>query len=254
VQRVVFAMPAAQTPLLPLYELALLTAAHLSDRGKSNVDISVVTPEQEPLSVFGIQASEALRELLGIRGIEVRTGTTPVALKDGVLRVVPDETIQADAVVSLPRMEGVRIEGLEYDAAGFVRTNEFGHVGGLDNVYAAGDIIAFPIKQGGIAAQQADAAADSIAACCGAAILPTPFRPVLRGLLLTGMFPRFLYGEPGKAVSMASTEALWWPPAKIAGRYLGPFLARRFGIDGSPGSLAGGGVFVEQEIDLYQHA
>ena len=57
---------------------------------------------------------------------------------------------------------------------------------GAANVWAAGDAIAFPIKQGGLAAQQAGAAAESIAAEAGADIEPQPFRPVLRGVLLTG--------------------------------------------------------------------
>ena len=37
-------------------------------------------------------------------------------------------------------------------------------VRGLDDVYAAGDITNFPVKQGGIATQLADAAAEAIAA------------------------------------------------------------------------------------------
>ena len=44
----------------------------------------------------------------------------------------------------------------------------------------------------------------------GAEIDPQPFRPVLRGLLLTGE-PR---GGP----------ALWYPHSKIIGRYLLPYL------------------------------
>ena len=51
---------------------------------------------------------------------------------------------------------------------------------GLAGVYAAGDGAAFPIKQGGLAAQQADAVAESIAAAVGARVTPEPFRPVLR--------------------------------------------------------------------------
>jgi hypothetical protein len=30
--------------------------------------------------------------------------------------------------------------------------------------------------------------------------------------------------------SVVDTEALWWPPAKIAGRYLAPFLAEHLGL------------------------
>jgi sulfide:quinone oxidoreductase len=100
-------------------------------------------------------------------------------------------------------------------------------------VYAAGDITSFPVKQGGIAAQQADAVAESIAALAGAPVTPQPFRPVLRGLLLTGATPTYLRAEPAGGSGETSTispEPLWWPPAKIVGRYLAPFLAEHVGL------------------------
>jgi sulfide:quinone oxidoreductase len=100
---------------------------------------------------------------------------------------------------------------------------------GLSDVYAAGDLTQFPVKQGGIAAQQADAVAGSIAADAGARVRPVTFKPVLRGLLLTGMAPRFLRSEGGRP-SLVDTNALWWPPAKIVGRYLAPFLAEQLGL------------------------
>ena len=55
-----------------------------------------------------------------------------------------------------------------------------------------------------------------------------PFRPVLRGLLLTGSAPRYLRADLGGKPtdpSDASEHALWWPPSKIAGRWLAPYLA-----------------------------
>ena len=76
---------------------------------------------------------------------------------------------------------------------------------------AAGDLTQVPIKQGGIAAQQADAAAEAIAAEAGVALEPTPFRPVLRGLLLTGSFPRYLLSEPGRPRSVPR-------PRRVVGR------------------------------------
>jgi hypothetical protein len=53
---------------------------------------------------------------------------------------------------------------------------------------------------------------------------------VLRGLLLTGMAPRFLRAQAGARTSVIDTEPLWWPPAKIVGRYLAPFLATHLGL------------------------
>ena len=167
VHRIIFALPSGVSWILPLYELALLTAEYLGDRGTPGIEISIVTPEESPLSLFGIQASEAVRELLEVRGIGLRTHTTPVSFENGVLGVLSGEKLAVDQVVSLPRLEGAHIDGLPYESAGFVRTDGFGHVDELPDVFAAGDITGFPIKQGGIAAQQADAVAETIAAHAG---------------------------------------------------------------------------------------
>jgi sulfide:quinone oxidoreductase len=91
-------------------------------------------------------------------------------------------------------------------------------------------VTTFPIKQGGIATQQADVAALTISVLAGERLPRALFRPVLRGRLLTGGPPLYLrtelYGGSGDT-STASTEALWWPPGKIFGHYLGPYLASR---------------------------
>ena len=115
---------------------------------------------------------------------------------------------------------------------------------GARGVYAAGDATAFPIKQGGLATQQADAVAEAIAVDLGFRRDARPFRPVLRGLLLTGGAPLYLRAELGPAGEVraarhapaaiageASSRALWWPPGKIAGRYLAPYLATARPVD-----------------------
>jgi sulfide:quinone oxidoreductase len=99
---------------------------------------------------------------------------------------------------------------------------------GETDVYAAGDVTAGALRQGGIAAQQADAVAAAIAARAGAPVEAEPFRPVLRGVLLTGGAPRHVRAEiaGGKGDDVEISEhALWWPPSKIAARHLGPYLA-----------------------------
>ena len=81
---------------------------------------------------------------------------------------------------------------------GFIPVDRYGHVSGLEDVYAAGDAIDFPIKQGGLATQQADSVAHQVAGRHGAPVEQMPFRPVLRGMLLTGDVPRFLHSDaPG---------------------------------------------------------
>jgi sulfide:quinone oxidoreductase len=114
------------------------------------------------------------------------------------------------------------------DHGGFIETDPYGRVAGLDGVFAAGDATAFPIKQGGLAAQQADAVAATIARSLGADVTAQPFRPVLRGRLLTGGPSRYL--RAGAGDSTVSEQALWWPPNRLCGRYLAPYLSSQVGF------------------------
>lgn len=226
-RRLVFTITAASWPL-PLYELALLAEAELARLGRrEGVTLTIVTSEDAPLGLFGVRAAERLRGLLAERGIELLTGTYPVKVDDGLLHITPGHAVAADAVISTPRIEGRRIEGVPTDASGFVRVDEFSRVVDLEQVYAAGDMTAFPVKQGGIATQQADTAAEAIAAELGVEIAPRPFDPVLRATLWTGEAPQYLYGKLAGGFGETSTfsdHAVWEHEGKIVGRYLAPFL------------------------------
>jgi sulfide:quinone oxidoreductase len=227
VERLVFAVPPGISWPLPLYELAVLTAAEL-ERESVDAELTFVTPEPAPLALFGTRASEAVHALLAEHRIATRTAEYPAAVTESGLSSVPGGDIEADGVVSLPRLKGPAIEGIPQDRDGFVPTDAHGRVRGAADVYAAGDLTTFPIKQGGLAAQQADAAAETIAAAAGAAVEPRPFQPVLRALLLTGGAPTFLRVELGGGhgeTTRISEEPLWWPAGKIVGRHLAPFLA-----------------------------
>lgn len=251
-----FALPTLAAWPLPLYELALMAKAELEDRGATQVQIEIVTPEAKPLAVFGRQASDSIASLLETRGIAVRTLTTPVVFRDGALVVVPGRALRTQQVISVPVPEGRRIPGIPQDARGFVRAEDDGRVDGRDDLFAAGDMTAFPIKQGGLAAQQADAVAESIAALAGAPIEPRPFKPVLRGLLLTGLSPRFLRAGVLDDSSTVDMEPLWWPPGKIAGRYLAPFLAQHIGLSSEPPPelLTAGARAVDVELERTEGA
>ncbi|MFN8218298.1 MAG: FAD-dependent oxidoreductase [Solirubrobacterales bacterium] len=234
IRRLVFAVPAGVTWSLPVYELALMTSAHLAER-ELGIEIALVTPEPRPVDAFGARSSAAVEEMLELRGIAFHSAV-PLRAEPGRLVLDAGEQIAADAVVALPRLLAPAIPGLPQGEGGFLPVDEHGRLPGLDGIYGAGDVTTFPLKQGGIAAQQADAAAESIAADLGAAIEPAPFRPVLRGLLLTGRAPRYLRAEVRRGAPARSTvaeEAIWWPPVKIAGRRLGPFLALQ-GVPGGP--------------------
>jgi len=233
VNKLAFVKPAGASWPLPLYDLALMTAAECAAHERSDVELSLVTPEEEPLGIFGNRASAAIRRLLEESGVTLLTASYGEPGRPGWLDISPgDRGMEVDRVVTEPRLAGPRLRGLPCDRDGFIATDAHGRVPDLQGVFAAGDATSFPVKQGGLAAQQADAVAEAIAASVGIEIDPQPFRPVLRGVLLTGALPRYLRSDiSGTAAedSTISEEALWWPPNKLAGRYLAPYLSSQTG-------------------------
>jgi sulfide:quinone oxidoreductase len=245
---IAFAIAPGVAWTLPAYELAIMTAVELRNRGAGDVRITVVTPEAEPLQLFGSAASSAVGGLLRDRGIRLICGRAD-RMEEGRLVLDHGASLAADAAVVLPTVQGPWIEGLPHDDHGFIPTDLHGRVAGIEGVYAAGDATSFPIKQGGLATQQADAAAAALAADLGLRADAPAFRPVLRGLLLTGGAPLYLRAElrergavassrrvSGRVRGEVSTRALWWPPGKVAGRYLAPYLgtARPFALQREP--------------------
>lgn len=225
---VAFVVPPGAGWSLPLYELALLTARHLADRGLGDVALTVVTTEDAPLAIFQGAGSAAVARLLRDAGIAAVTSAYVERELAGRLELAPGgRTVDADRVVALPRLEGPELDGVPSDPDGFVRADAYHRVPGLPGVYAIGDATTFPVKQGGIASQHADLVASLIARTAG----PDPStRPRLRAILLTGGDPLYLQATitGGRSVaSSASTRCPWWPPHKVAARHLAPYLADR---------------------------
>jgi sulfide:quinone oxidoreductase len=241
-ERLVFAIPDGARWSLPLYELAVMTARRLAAarfggvsgtrfRARIAPRITLVTPEQAPLELFGGRASGLVLEYLEQLGIAFIPASRVVRVGRGEAVVEPGPRgVRADRVVTLPLLCGPGLAGLPHDRDGFVPVDAHGAVRGVPDVYAAGDATDYPIKQGGLATQQADAVAAAIAARAGAPLTPAPFRPVLRGMLVTSERPHYLESDvTGHGSAYAADMPLWWPPTKVAGRHLGPFLAERFG-------------------------
>lgn len=223
-RRVAFAVPRGVAWALPAYELALLTATYLAAHGVRGAELSLVTAERIPLAVFGRRASDRVTGLLREAGIALRT-VAPERLVDGRLDLARGEPLEVDEVVSLPYLNPPEVVGVPSNPRGLIPVDRHGRVEGLEDVYAAGDATSYPINQGGLAAQQADAVALAIAARAGAPVTADAFRPVLRGALLTGDGVEYLRHRPSGAEAAPSETALWWPATKVAARYLGPVLA-----------------------------
>ncbi len=245
IRRLAFVVPTGVQWALPLFELALLTSHWLAERGVSGVELVLVTHEASPLEVFGERISARIAALLARGGVELLTDRAVGAVAGGeLLDEAGRALVAADEVVSLPALRVAEIPGIAQGRHGFIGCDAEMRVDGTVNVWVAGDASWFPIKQGGIAAQQAEVAAGWIAAAVGADVLPEPFCPVLRAALLTGEEPQFMRREIGAgsadAVTALAASPLWWPPGKVAGPRLAPYLAREWGgsLDDPTGRFA----------------
>lgn len=227
VSRVAFTIPCCATWPLPAYELALMTAAWGAAARPGGIEVVVVSHEPAPLDLFGATASAAVTEVLERSGVEFAGGAEPVLDSDVLIRA-GNHQVLAERVVVLPEVIGPHVPGLPADAHGFVRVDPWGRVEGLDGVFAIGDAAAHPIKHGGLAAQQAVAAARALAFDLGAREQLSAARPVLRGLLRTVAGPLYLRAalDDVEATSTASPDPLWWPPSKLAAPRLTSYLGR----------------------------
>jgi sulfide:quinone oxidoreductase len=227
-RRIAFVVPAGVAWSLPLYELALMTARRAFEMNME-VELTLITPEDRPLAVFGAAAAADVEDRLQNAGITLHPRTIAEIPAKGQIVLRPGaERIECDRIIALPVSRGPGLKGLPADAGGFIPIDSFARVTGVANVYAAGDGANFPLKQGGLACQQADAAAQHIAWSLGRVSDPEPFRPILRGQLLTGERPQFMRRDVTarrEGTELSGDRPLWWPATKIAGRYLSAYLA-----------------------------
>jgi sulfide:quinone oxidoreductase len=230
IQSLAFVSPGRMAWPMPLYELALMTAGRAYDMDEE-VAITIVTPEESPLAIFGAAASEAVGELLERSQIHVITSAYAEIPRAGELIITPgDRHLHVNRVIALPELYGPGVRGIPLAEHGFIPVDQFGRVHDAGPIYAAGDSIAFAVKHGGLATQEADVAAQSVAALAGAPVTPEAFDPVVRGILLTADKPLYLTAEitGGHGFSSQITdEPTWSPPMKIAARYLAPYLDAR---------------------------
>jgi sulfide:quinone oxidoreductase len=229
--KLAFIAPSPMPWPLPLYELALMTARRARDMG-TRISITLVTPEDTPLAVFGTAVSQAVGHVLEESGILTLTSSYAETPERGQVAIHPGERrLYVDRIVALPELFGPSTPGVPKSAHdGFISVDAHGKVEGLESVYAAGDATSFPVKHGGVAAQQADCAAQAIAALAGAPVQPKPFHPVIQAILLGAAKPLYLSAHltGGHGSSSEISEApTWSPPTKIAAKYLSPYLEDR---------------------------
>ncbi|HEX5619623.1 MAG TPA: FAD-dependent oxidoreductase [Solirubrobacteraceae bacterium] len=221
-----FIDPAAPTDPFDLYDLAIDTAVALRREGRA-ATLTLVTAAPAPLAILGGRAAAALQETLGAHGLHVLTSACVRSVATPELGLTAHtERVAADRVIAAPRLDGPRIDGLPCDRHGFLATDVYGRVPHADAIFAAGGCTSFPVKHPSIAAQQAGAAAASIAADAGAQVAPHPFTPVLRCILpsrLRWYVEAPLTGGLGDATRI-SAHPLWSRQLRFDAPYLAPHL------------------------------
>lgn len=230
VRSIVFALPTGVVWPLPLYELALLSATHARERGLA-IQSTVVTPEREPLALLGPEASAVVRRLLDEHDVRFVGGAVASRVeRDGSIVLTDGDMIYADRVVALPELRGRRFTGVPVGRSGFVPVDACGRVEGLEDVYAAGDLTTCPIKQGGLAAQQADVVVQTIAGSLGIPVKQVRSSQVLSTRMLAGERAVLLRtefdwaGQPEGATLVRADDGHTAKAAKVLGRYLVPYL------------------------------
>jgi sulfide:quinone oxidoreductase len=168
-------------PAWPLrgYELALLVALEANSMSADH-RTTLVAPEPTPLEVLGPRAVELVSKELETAGVTVVSAARVDVERGHATTLVlhpSGQRVEAARVLALPALRGRSILGIPTDTHGFIEVDEHCRVRGLDGVWAAGDAIAFPLKSGGFAAEQADVAAQDIAATAGAEVDVHAFDP-----------------------------------------------------------------------------
>jgi sulfide:quinone oxidoreductase len=230
-RRMAFVQPVGPVWPLPLYELALMTAARAESMDVRDLELSLVTPEPRPLAVFGTAVSDVVADRLARAGVKVYVNSLAKVSEKRTLLIQPQNVeLEDQRIVAMPRTAGPAIRGLPGGGAhGFVPIDKHCAVRGTGGrVFAAGDAANYPIKHGGLGAQMADAAAAEIAVLLGARSEAPAFSPVIRGKLLTGGDPVYMSAHPVGAESFESEvfDDPPWPAAdKVIAEELGPYLA-----------------------------
>jgi sulfide:quinone oxidoreductase len=226
IKRLAFVRPAGASWPTPLYDLALLTVAYCAAHDLHDVELSLVTPEPQPLAMFGASCSAAVRRVLNVSGVTLHTGSHGRPYGRGWLDIFPgDRGMRVDRIITQPRLLGPRLRGIPAGPDGFIQTDPNGRLTGVEDMYAAGDATNGQIKHGELAAQQADTVAATIARSAGIAIEPWASRPLAaRGLINGGSLHdlRDAHVDHGSDAEDATQASSWSSPNTLGLCYRAP--------------------------------
>lgn len=203
----------------PAYEMVFHLDRALRLRGlRSRTRIVMVTYEEAPFMAGGPAASGIIARWLRERHIEVRTSTFVEDAGPGYAVLPGGERLPASLLIYLPAFQGapaVRTAPWLTDGDGFVIVDRSLRAVDYPNIFAAGDIVAFPgPKNGRMAETQGKVAARNIAALLGRG-QPTSYSSHLACLLdLGGNRGVAAVRKPSPGQGRTRTFFLWpgWLP------------------------------------------
>ena len=224
--RVLFTTGAGVGWTLPLYELALLTAARRPD-----ASVAVATPEPRPAAVFGAVASHEVSRRLAEAGVDVHTGVA-ARVRRGRRAVARRGRLARRRPRGRPAPAGgPGSPGCPPTRTGSCPSTATAHV---DGTPASGPPATRPRARSSRAGSPRSRPTSPRARSrpsWAATSRPMPYEPALRGVLLTGGAPRFLRRSSLSSVpSAASARPLWSAPGKVADGRVARYLAAHEGF------------------------
>lgn len=106
-----FVAPTTIGWVLPLYELALMTARELARSDVGGVQLRLITAEDRPLALFGDRLSQDIGRLMGAAEIEFIHASF-ARVEGGGLTYGAVERSRPDYVVTLPLLSGPALDGV----------------------------------------------------------------------------------------------------------------------------------------------
>ena len=206
-----------------------MTAWQTRSMGHDDVAVTIYTYEEAPLSIFGVRRQQraAGRPRAGGRATAHRTRSSPRATSG--LIVEPDGVpLDAQRIVGLPRAVGPHLPGRP-DRRARLRPVRPARPGPRARPPCGRRATRSPSRssRAGSPRSRPTPRPSRSPRAPEPTSSPQPFKPVLRGMLLTGRGQAWMRGPDDAGEGAVERRALFWPPTKIAGRYVSPYLAAR---------------------------
>ncbi|HYO87161.1 MAG TPA: FAD-dependent oxidoreductase [Candidatus Limnocylindrales bacterium] len=212
-QKLLLSLPAHSLYGSALYEMAFMIDRWLREANvRDRVTITFTTAEKSYLDAFGPQVHEMTRTQFDERGIVHHRGRTLHNVEQGAAHFAKTEVIPFDMMLTMPPyVASVPFAALPSDERGFVDAHLASRrMKGLNDLFGVGDSCDFPVKQAFLALQQADAAAEGIAADIEGRQPRFMFEPVSKFVLEgwdSGMFAQTPFSlEGGLHVDVANPQ------------------------------------------------